>query len=309
MDLKDTHTADTPKADALKTDTPKACLMRALNPATALFALVALVIGLLLGMFVLNRGAHGDLAPIATTTLQENQLDTIVASYTYNGSTNTVTAREVMEQLGTLDQQKQDDGNYSVPRSDTVLSYIRSAVLLKSAEDKGISVSDDDLNAYTKDNYQVDDVATLATQLGMDEDITRKLLKNEYIFKKLRESVVTTQVPDIPTSPTAPADNDNDAKTTEYADYVIALLGDEWDGDNNTWAREDGPYYQALSSMEVSQEGVSYTTAQAAYSVASQQYQQLVQQSATEWADYLNGLLANVTVSLNSATITQTAQY
>ncbi len=69
------------------------------------------------------------------TTLSEGELNTPIASYTYNGQTKEVTAREVIENTSGLDAAKQSDGTYAVPPADSKINAIIIACLAVTVPD------------------------------------------------------------------------------------------------------------------------------------------------------------------------------
>lgn len=107
--------------------------------------MAALVVGVLCGHFLLGGGSSISLS--GKTTLTGDQLDSTIATYTYNGKTVDVTARQVISQSKSVDSAANSDGTYNVPVADDVVSYARNAIVLQAAKDQGISVTDDDLSA------------------------------------------------------------------------------------------------------------------------------------------------------------------
>ncbi len=63
------------------------------------------------------------------TTLSEGELNTPIASYTYNGQTKEVTAREVIENTSGLDAAKQSDGTYAVPAADKIIDAVKQGAI------------------------------------------------------------------------------------------------------------------------------------------------------------------------------------
>lgn len=273
--------------------------------ATPVFVVVlvaVLVVGLVCGGFAYSMlplpGSSNELS--GKTTVDEGQLDAVMGSYEYGGTTYNITVRDAIEESSTLDSAKNDDGTYNVPSSDTVLSLARNQIMLKEADNQGISVSDDDVSSYAESTVGSSDYATIASSYGMDEDTVKQLLTDSCKIKALHDQVVTDSVPDRPTAPAAPDSGQEDTPTADYAQYIINLAGDEWDSTNNTWARTDGPYYSALNSYTISNDSATYDAAQAAYYVAYSQYSSAAQQVQQEWTDYANGLLANCHLVLNT---------
>jgi hypothetical protein len=257
-------------------------------------------VGVLCGHFLLSSGSG---KATGSTTISESDLDSTIATYTYNGSSHAITAREVIEQNGSIENQANDDGSYNVPSADDVLSYARNAVVLEEANAQGISVTDDDVSAYAQSTLGTDDYATIGSNYGLDEDATKSLLHDAAVIKKLRDSVVTTTVPDQPTAPTAPSDGNEDTTSADYAQYIIGLAGDEWDSANNTWASTDGTYYSALSTYSISNDSASYAAAEQAYYVAYSNYSAAASQASSEWTTYVNTLLSKTSIQIGSLAV------
>ena len=270
------------------------------TPIWIAICVVALVVGVLCGHFLLSSGSG---KATGSTTISESDLDSTIATYTYNGSSHAITAREVIEQNGSIENQSNDDGSYNVPSADDVLSYARNAVVLEEANAQGISVTDDDVSAYAQSTLGTDDYATIGSNYGLDEDATKSLLHDAAVIKKLRDSVVTTTVPDQPTAPTAPSDGNEDTTSADYAQYIIGLAGDEWDSANNTWASTDGTYYSALSTYSISNDSAGYAAAEQAYYVAYSNYSAAASQASSEWTTYVNTLLSKTSIQIGSLAV------
>ncbi len=275
-------------------------------PAAAWIAIAigACVVGLLIGMFVLGGrsfggpGAGG--AGIGTATLTESQLDQVVASYTFGGKTQDVTAREVIVSTsGTIQAAADQSGNYATPAADAILNYARNRVMLAEAQNRGFTASDEDVNAYAEQSFGSSDLATTAQMYGMDESTLRTAIAESCTIENLRNSIV--DMPDqsaMPQEPTAPAEGAEEQPTKEYADYIIALVGDEWDSAKGTWASTDGMYAQALAKHQITPEGATYAAAQEAYYTAYQQYSEASQAVQSTWTDFLNSVLDSASISV-----------
>ncbi len=270
-------------------------------PVFVVCVVIAVVVGVLAGHFLLGGGSTISLS--GKTALAEDQLDSTIATYTYDGKTTNVTAREVILVNSTLDNAKDDDSNYTVPTADEVISYVRNAIVSAAAEKEGITVTDDEIAEYANSTMGSDDYATIASQYGIDEDTAKSTLKASAIMVKLRNSVVTTELPATPTAPDSPAEGQEDVATADYASYIINLAGDEWDSENNTWASTDGDYYTALSTYTITNDSATYAAAQAAYYVASSKYSSAYSSISTQWLAYVNTLLANATIQIGSLAV------
>lgn len=261
-------------------------------------AVVALVVGVLAGHYLL--GSSGSVSLDGRTTLAASELDSTIATYTFDGQTTAVSAREVLvEANGGADPSANDDGTYDIPTASTVLTYVQNEIILQDAEDRGITASDEDVDEFVEESFGTD-LATLASSWGIEEDAAREMVAEAVIMRKLQDSVASTTLPDLPDEPEAPADGEEDEPTAEYAQYIIDLLGDEWDADADTWARTDGSYYATLSSYDISNDSATYAAATAAYGVAASEYQEAYTQISEELGDYSAALLSRATIQLGS---------
>ena len=291
------HEKNAPTAAAA----PPAKTARATPPWGA-NAVAPRVVGVLAGHFLLGGfGATTSLA--GKTTLSTDQLDSTIATYTYNGTAHPVTAREVIEQTVTVANGANEDGTYNVPAASDVVSYAQQQVLLADAAVRGLSVSDDELDSFANDMFGSSDYAEIASQYGIDEETAKATLRDSALLNKLRDAVVTTTLPEsAPTAPTEPEEGQEDVATADYASYIIGLLGDEWDSENGTWARSDGDYYGTLSSYEITNDSATYAAAQAAYQVAYNKYSEAYTQMSQEWSDYTRSTLSNASIQVGSLT-------
>ena len=262
-------------------------------------AVVLFALGIVIGRFLLGGGgATGSLN--GRTTLSEGELNTPIASYTYNGQTKEVTAREVIENTSGLDAAKQSDGTYAVPAADKIIGYVRNALVVAEAQSQGISVSDQEVSDYMQTNFKTTDVSQVASAYKLSEDVAKKLINDAVIMKKYRDKVLTTKLPDVPQAPTAPEDGNSETTSQEYAQYIIGLAGDEWDATNNTWASQDGDYYKQLSAYSISKDSASYAAAQTAYQVAMSKYSAVASKASQEWSQKINEILGKASIAVYS---------
>ena len=258
-------------------------------------AAAALVVGVLAGHFLL--GGSGTVSLAGRTTLSAGELDSTIATYTYGGKTTPITAREVLEEAsGTNELTANEDGTYDVPSASTVLTYAQNQIILDDAAARGITASDEEIDEFVTGSLG-SDLSTLASNWGISEDDARSIVGVAVVMRKLQDQVATTTLPEMPAEP---AEGEEDTPTAEYAQYVIGLLGDEWDADANDWARTDGTYYATLSSYEISNDAATYAAATAAYNVASSAYQTAYNQVSEELGAYTDGLLSQATIQLGS---------
>lgn len=262
-------------------------------------AVVLFALGIVIGRFLLGGGgATGSLN--GRTTLSEGELNTPIASYTYNGQTKEVTAREVIENTSGLDAAKQSDGTYAVPPADKIIGYVRNALVVAEAQSQGITVTDDEVSDYMQTNFKTTDVSQVASAYKLSEDVAKKLINDAVIMKKYRDKVLSTKLPDAPQAPTAPEDGNSETTSQEYAQYIISLAGSEWDANNNTWASQDGDYYKQLSAYSISKDSASYAAAQTAYQVAMSKYSAVASKASQEWSQKINEILGKASIAVYS---------
>ena len=259
-------------------------------------AVVAVVVAAIAGYFIGAGGFSGKGTGAANVT--EDQLDSTVASYTYNGKTTEVTAREAITSQYSLDTVKNDDDTYPSPSADVILSYVRNQILLAEADSRGITVSDDEMEEYAEESIGSSDYATIASQYGLDEDQAKTIVKQQTTLQKLYKQVIGDTTTEAPTAPTEPEDGDTSTASKEYADYIINLAGDEWDSEKGTWASEDGTYAQALSGEEFTADSATYSQALTAYYTAYQQYSQEVSNQSSTWSEFENDLFKTANVNI-----------
>lgn len=267
------------------------------RPSKLMWAIgaAAVVVALIVG-YVIGSGGFGSKGASASE-LTEGELDTVVASWNYNGSKRDITAREAIESQYSLDAVKTDDDTYPTPSADSVMSYVRNEVLLTEADAQGITVDDSELEATAEDSLGTSDFSEIASQYGVSEDQAKEIIRQQATIQKLYNSVIK-DAPVAPTAPEEPEDGDTTVATSAYAEYIIDLAGDEWDAEAGTWASADGAIATALADSGFTGETASYELAQTAYYAAYQEYSVEASSSTTEWTAYVNNLFAKVDLSL-----------
>ncbi len=270
-------------------------------PAWVALCVVALVVGVLGGYFLLGGASGGSISLDGRTTLSAGELDSAVAAYTYDGQRTSITAREVLTNGGaTLDSLANDDGTYNVPAASDVLVYAQNKIILADAEKRGITASDEEVSDYAEQMMGSADLATIAELYGIDEDTVYDTFAESVTVTKLRDAVCETELPAQPTEPAEPEEGAEETPTADYASYIIALLGDEWDSEAGTWARTDGDYYATLSGYEITNDAATYAAAEAAYSVAYSAYSDASTKVGEEWNSYTQGLLSHASLQIGS---------
>lgn len=261
-------------------------------------AAAALVVGVLAGHFLL--GGAGSVSLGGRTTLSAGELDSTIATYTVDGRTVGVTAREVLvEASGSSEISANEDGTYDVPSASTVLTYVQNQLILADAEARGLTATDEQIDEFVTGSMG-SDLATLAQSWGISEDEARAVVSDAVTMRNLQDEVSTVDLPEQPVAPAEPDEGAEDTPTAEYAQYVIGLLGDEWDSDANTWARTDGTYYATISGYDISNDSATYAAASAAYSVATSVYQEAYATVSEELGAYTDSLLSRASIQIGS---------
>ena len=263
-------------------------------------AIVALAVGVALGYFLMGGPSGSSVSLNGRSTLSESELDSTIATYTFDGATHKITARDVLT-FGGSELVANDDGTYDVPGATSILNYAQTQLMLSDAEARGITATDDEINEFLATSYGSDvDLATFASGTGMTEDAAREMLEYWVIINKLGEDVAGGTLPEAPVEPTAPEEGEEETPTAEYAEYIIGLVGDEWDADANTWASSDGDYYATLSSYEISNDSATYAAASAAYSVAYTKYQEAYNAASEMQNAYTNDLFSKGSIQIGT---------
>ncbi len=270
-------------------------------------AAVTAVIGVVLGVLVallLSRfvfaEAGASLNPVSPT-LAESELTQVVGTYVYDGTTYEITAREAILGTQSLSASQNADGSYDTPSSDMVLSYARNQILAKVVSEQGITVSSDEVSAYMQNTLGTTDLSTAAAYLNMDADQAQSALQAACAVSKLKDSVCAGATSSASIAePSLPEDGDRDLGHSEYADYIIALLGSHWDATTGSWADTDNPYYTALQGQVFGVGSATYNAAYLAYSVAVQQADASSSSASTVWTDYVNQYLDKAAITIST---------
>ena len=269
-------------------------------PIVVILMVLALVAGILLGGFVTGGGAGRLPFLSSASSLSESQLDDTVATYTVGGKRNKVTYRDAILENGSLSAAENSDGSYRIPSADSVLATARSRVIAAEAERQGIEVDDAKVNAYATATFGTTDMSSISSAYGMEQDAAAVLLREATLMSLLRDRALENKAGEAPEAPTEPTEGNEVAMTKEYADYIIALVGKEWDSSAGSWASNDGPFATALSDYEISSSGATYEAACQAYYIAYQQHVSALSQYSAEWTDYVNGLLNDVSINIST---------
>lgn len=262
----------------------------------AVIAVVAVIVAAIGGYFVGHGGFGAKSAPSATLT--EDQLDTTVATWSYNGASHDLSARDAIESQYSLEAVKNSDGSYPAPTSDSILAYVRNEILLADAESRGISVSDDEMKEYAENSLGTSDFKTIAEQYGVNEDQGKEIVRQTATIQKLYSQIVPETSTAQPSAPSEPESGKEDKATKDYAEYIINLAGKEWDADKGTWASKDGTIASALADADFDGKTATYEQATTAYYAAYQKFSEASQEASSKWTEYANGLYAKASISI-----------
>ena len=262
-----------------------------------LAALGGWFVGFVLMGGVGSHAAYGTLTQKAA--LSESELDEVVGSYTLEGKRYDITAREALEQESSIDAARNQDGTYAMPSAEEVLAAARTAVLQREIDKRGITVSDEEVLAYAQAQFGTSDLAALAGSYAMDEATVKARMSESAAMAKLRDQVIGVGA-SVPQPPIEPQEGAAENPTEEYAAYVIALAGSEWDSERDAWASTEGPLASALKDFEISSQGATYEAARTAYNVAFQAYNDRMTVAGTEWSAFVNELLCQAKVAISS---------
>lgn len=251
------------------------------------FGLLFTILGFALGLLV------SYVNPLSASTKPS---DDAIAAYRYHGKTYSITAQEVE-----ISQYGVGQDSASEPTADSILSYSRNQILLTEAQSRGISINDEDLSNYAQTFFGTSDFSQIADQYGVDQNEAKEIVRQNAIMQALYEEVALSDTGEkLPQMPKEPEDGNCDATSKDYADYIIQLAGSEWDKASGSWARTDGPYYDALKEEDFSKDEASYSQALLAYNVAYQQYTEAASSNNDKWYSFINDLYKNASIEIFS---------
>lgn len=242
------------------------------------------------------RGGSVSGKAVGKYVLSDADLSTVVARYSYDGKTHDVTANEVLVANGGA--VANTDGTYSLPSAEEIVAYIRQEILSSELDKQGISVSDDEADAYAEEAFGSSDYASLASSYNVSEDFIRSYIKTQARTQKAYQQISGESDQTAPDMPTMQDGDDDSTVRPEYAAYIIALAGDEWDSAAGTWKDSDGAYASALASYDVTADGASYAAAKAAYDVAYQDYVNAVSSGQAKWTEFTGNIYSNTSFSV-----------
>lgn len=270
--------------------------------------IIAIIASVIVGYVIGDTGAATSSVasvadPNATEGLSayyftEDELDNVVATWTYDGEEYSLTAREAIECEYSLESVVEDDGTYPAPSAEDILSRVQNLILLAAAEEEGITVTDDEVADYSDETIGSSDYEEIAEAYSLSEDQAEEIMTQMATIQALYDSIVPEITVDYPEEPTEAEEGDEDTVYEEYGEYIVELLGDEWDSENETWATTDSDYYEALEGEEFTSEGATYNQAYEAYYVAYEAYYEEASAASSAWSEYANALYGSVDLQL-----------
>ena len=259
--------------------------------------IVALIVGYFIGSSSGSWGSGSDTTEVSSAYLTEDELDNVVATWTYDGEEHSLTAQEAIESEYSLETVELDDGTYAAPSADTAITYVRNLILLDAAEDAGISVDEEMAEEYAENVLGSSDYEEMAETYGLTEEQAEEIVTMQATIYQHFLSVTGFDA-EVPEEPAEPEDGDEDTESEEYAEYIIELAGDEWDADSGTWASTDGAYYAALADEDFTEDSATYGQALIAYYVAFEEYYEEYSEASSEWLDYENELFSEAEITI-----------
>ena len=226
----------------------------------------------------------------AHVRLSQGQIDALIAAYSFNGVEHEVVARDVASSTHGLSF-VESDGTRAAPTAEATLSYILEDVLVGEAASRGISVRESEIETKATALYGTSRYDEIAAPYGVSGDDVRASVERVCVVEKLRGKVAPKSV--SVEAPVAPSTENASEPSALYGAYLVVLLGNEWDASTGTWARTDGPFYQALKDETFDAEHATYSQASLAYSIASRQ--------SNLWDAYLGEIRSRLHVVLYGA--------
>lgn len=246
-----------------------------------------------------GAGAHmllaspGSTALTGQTQVAKDRLDTAVGTYTLGGRTNQVTAREALVAAGALNAN--DDGSYDMPSVEDVLVVARSAAMSEAADERGITVSDDEIETYVKDTFGTDELDAAAEVYGYTADELKRLVTDAIKNQKLYVDV-TGNEGGVGDAPSAPADG---LEGADAAEYIIKLAGDSWDAEKGAWKDAKGDMAKAVGDFDG--KTATHEQATAAYDAAYRAWSASMNDVISKWDDFCAETYKDVTVTCATA--------
>lgn len=243
----------------------------------------------------------GNVNTVGSTTISSDATKQIAATYTYNGKQNTITYEDAIKYQGGATN---EDGTYPVPTAEACLNLARQRIMQEHAKDKGVTVTDDDMAKYVKDQFGAESVDEMASSFGYEKDQLKEMLNDSIVQQKLFDQVTEGKSPTAPEYPAQPAEGKENEATKAYAEYITKLAGDAWDasanGGKGGWKDPEGMFAISCADYEITNDSANYNAAVAAYQAAYQDYSNKMTEFQQQWTDYMNQLYKDSPITLSS---------
>ena len=288
MAENDTGTRPQNYSSTRRTDTRKK--KGILSTKVGLIAVGAVCASLLtVGVMTIPSCVAGHGSHTTTTTVSSDDLDQVVGTWTYDGQSHDVTAKDALSWQTATMSALNDDGTYDVPSASIVNSIAKNAVIVDLAEKAGLTASDEEIAAAATSLYGSDSISSIAQTYGLTEDIVRERLTAQVLTAKYKEQV--TADTNVDAAPDVP---DSSWSGAERASYVMKLAGDAWNTSKGAWADDTSEWASMVGDFDG--ETATEDQAEAAFSIASNTYVEQNQAAQDAWDDAINPELAKVTV-------------
>lgn len=242
---------------------------------------------------------------IGSAVIEEDELEEILVVYSYGGECYPLTVRSVMDSVGHVDDFKTKDGKYEVPPLEDIADVVRNAVIVRVTAERGIAVTDEDINAYVKDSYGLETIDELAQAMNTDPDSVRRQLHDRVAADRLMKEQLGRGYGTVPIKPESAISGNTDPQAMDpwYAVYILKLAGDDWDSEKGEWADKDCDLAKTLSGYQFDGTTASYEMANRAYEVSLRNYKRTAEYVEQRWVNFLNDLMSHVDMHVKTVGI------
>lgn len=271
----------------------------------SLFAvgLICLVAGALFSYFFFSRQGAAKTELSGKSTITKADFNKVAGHFSYKGKDYAITALDAALVGTGIEQYKTPTGedSYYLPGAESVVAAARNKVIDLIAQEQGISASQQEISEFMKKQFYTDDVKALASQYKLEENQVKDMSKHGVLIEKLRDKVIGKDALPQPISmPAQPKDKaESSKKTAEYYNYIVGILGKEWDATKGSWAATDGPLYKSLNEkLKLDDKLASFEDAYLVYGAANEQLQNKVSELQDKWLKFISKYLNDVQIQL-----------
>lgn len=256
----------------------------------------ALAIGLLVGHFAFGSVGVPGVTNVGSATVTSSQTNEVIGTYTYKGAAHGISVQDILDYTG---GSADENGNYDLPSAETVMNYARAQITREAAKKENITVTDDDLTNFVKNQYGYESLEDFATQLNINQDQVKTLLEDAVAQQMLHDKIVGKTLT-APTYPTAPEEGKTDEATADYAAYIQELAGDAWNKETGTWADADSDFAKATAEYDITNDSATFDAALAVYQVVYNSYSAEYQELEKTYTAYMDELYKDCTISIGT---------